>query len=104
MPWTATLWPFTLIRPASIMSSQTRRGPDPGAGQPLLQPLPLPVVVGLRLFAVARVDGGELHVLRPAVAGCRGRLVVGRRGVHRCQSPTALSRAAETGRFRLDPG
>src|SRR3954463_16145904 len=86
MPWTVTGRPFTLIRPASIMSSQTRREPTPArartvcsrpppcgaasaAGGDILQPLPLPVAIGVGGLAIARVDGGELHVLGPAVAG-----------------------------------
>ena len=82
MPCTATGCPFTLIRPASIMSSQTRREPTPARASTFCSRSPCRSSSARRL-AVARVDGGELHVLGPAVAGCGGGLVVGRCGVHR---------------------
>src|SRR3712207_4463472 len=55
---------------------------DPGAGEHLLQPLALRRGVTAGAAAVAGVDRGELHVLRPAVAGAGGAIVV-RGGVHR---------------------
>src|SRR4051794_30055170 len=95
MPWTATLWPFTLIRPASIMSSQTRREPTPARASTFCSRSPWRSSAG---WACSRSPGwtgaSSMSADQPSPAA----VVVSSSGVAvliAAQSPTVVYRAAE---------
>src|SRR3954447_7901853 len=99
MPWTATFWPFTLIRPASIMSSQTRREPTPARASTFCSRSPWRSSAG---WACSRSPGwtgaSSMSSDQPSPAA----VVVSSSGVAvfiAAQSPTAVCRAAQTGRY-----